>query len=81
MNANGWPDDTIKRVLAGQIRIGDTAGIVREAWGPPGEIHQEVTASGTAEIWIYTEATFSRRWVRFVDGKVRQYKNHTVHGE
>ncbi len=81
LKAGGWPDDTINRVLAGQIKIGDTPDIVREAWGPPGESYQKDTPSGTAEIWLYTDGTFSQRWVRFEDGKVRQYKNHTVRGE
>ena len=79
LKANGWPDDIINRVLAKQIRIGDTPEIVREAWGPPGETHQEDTASGIAEIWIYEAMLFSRRWVRFENGKVREYQNHTVH--
>jgi hypothetical protein len=81
LKAGGWPDDTIDRVLDGLIRIGDPPEIVREAWGPPGEIHQEDTPSGPAEIWFYTEFDFDRRWVRFEDGKVRQYKNLTVRGE
>jgi hypothetical protein len=81
LKAGGWPGDTINRVLDGLIRIGDPPEIVREAWGPPGEIHQKDTPSGPAEIWFYTEVAFDQRWVRFEDGKVRQYKNHTVRGE
>jgi len=83
LKANGWSDDIINRVLAGQIRIGDSPEIVREAWGPPGESYREDTTSGTAEIWLYTEVSFSQRWVRFEEGSVRQYQNgtRTIHGE
>lgn len=79
LKAAGWPDDTINRVLDGQIRIGDPPEIVREAWGAPAENRQEDTASGTAEIWIYEAMLFSRRWVRFEEGKVREYQNYTIH--
>jgi hypothetical protein len=83
LNAAGWPDDTIDRVLRRQIKIGDSTEIVREAWGPPDETRQEDTPSGIAEIWIYEAMLFSRRWVRFENGKVNQYQNHThtIHGE
>lgn len=80
MKAAGWSDDTINRVLRRHIRIGDSPEVVREAWGPPIEIRQEDTPSGIAEKWIYEAMMlFSHRWVRFENGKVREYQNRTIH--
>jgi hypothetical protein len=78
LKAAGWPDDAVDRVLRGEIRIGDPPEIVREAWGSPDETCGEDTAAGTAEIWVYSYFPTSN-WVRFENGKVREYQNYNIH--
>jgi len=63
----GWTLAKAKRVVAGDVAVGDEVNAVREAWGPPS--HTERSSSpkgGLVERWAYNDG----RAVEFKDGVV-----------
>ncbi len=49
----GWPAAKARRVVAGEVMVGDGPAEVREAWGPPAKTERAVTRAGVEEKWYY----------------------------
>ena len=64
--AAAWRQQAISSVLSGNIYVGMTPEMVREAWGDPKTINQTTTANAHSEQWVYG----SRSYVYLRNGKV-----------
>ncbi|NDC42878.1 MAG: hypothetical protein EBZ77_15225 [Chitinophagia bacterium] len=58
-----------KLLAAGQIATGMTPGMVRDAWGDPMVVQENVTKQGNVLFWRYGVL----RWVRFLNGRIIAY--------
>jgi hypothetical protein len=58
LRAKGWASDIVEDVLRGDVRIGMTEAMVREAWGEPDHVNSTITASGRSEQWVYGESQY-----------------------
>lgn len=47
--------ETLARLQAGDIQLGDTTAMVHLALGRPGETAEQITAAGRRLVWIYTD--------------------------
>lgn len=66
LRSRGWTAQTVADVLNGRVRIGMTAGMVRESWGNPSHINRTTTALGVREQWVYK----GRSYIYFDNGVV-----------
>lgn len=58
VRAKRWPSRITKAVLAGNVKVGMTAEMVRLSWGDPETVNRTVTAQGASEQWVYADGDY-----------------------
>lgn len=58
-------------IFEGNVRIGMTAEMCREAWGEPDDINRMITQYATHEQWVYG----SKSYLYFTNGKLESIQN------
>ena len=66
-----YPAETQLRIRHGVIQVGDTAEMVRMAFGNPTRVRERKTAAGTQNIWLYDQ--YETRYVAIPENQTVYY--------